>query len=190
MRSSGPTRGPDGKRLAPTAGPYPRQGLLTAPVARAVSSGGSRDVAMGWAVPWSAHPQGHGLSPTCPTHLAAATPEGGPRQGGRRRQGPRAGDKGTPGRPAAGLVQGECGWSNSWPRQAVVGASILLKGLKILLAVNQPLLQGHGPCPSVGGRSGSVHHLCLTTARPKPPGGSRERAGEWPGVTTCPQVTR
>lgn len=31
-----------------------------------------------------------------------------------------------------------------------VGASLLFKGLKILLAVNQPVLQGHGPCPKCG----------------------------------------
>lgn len=30
------------------------------------------------------------------------------------------------------------------------GGSLLFKGLKILLAVNQPLLQGRGPCPKCG----------------------------------------
>lgn len=98
-----------------------------------------------------------------------------------------------PGQPAAGAMRGKCGWSDSWPRLPGVGrgggALILLKGLKILLAVNQSLLQGHGPCPSVGGRSRSAHHLCLTTAKAQSPGGWREshlwKAGEWPSVTTC-----
>lgn len=43
-------------------------------------------------------------------------------------------------------------WLVCFPVQAGWGggASLLFKDLKILLAVNQPLLQGCGPCPKYG----------------------------------------
>lgn len=53
----------------------------------------------------------------------------------------------------AGLRQNEGGSAVSLlpsPGWLGWGASLLFKGLKILLAVNQPLLQGRGPCPTCG----------------------------------------
>lgn len=100
-------------------------------------------------------------------------------------------DKGTPGQPAVGATRGSVVGPIPSPGWLGWAASILLKGLKILLAVNQPLLQGHGPCPSVGGRSRSAHHLCLTTVKAQSPGGWREshlwKASEWPSTAICPQ---
>lgn len=128
------------------------------------------------------------LLPTCPTGPATDTLEG--RAGEEEGHGHTAG-QGDAWPTSLGCSSGERGWSDSWPRLAGVGASILLKGLKILLAVNQPLLQGHGPCPSVGGRSRSAHHLCLRQPKPNPleAGGKATsgRQASGPAITTCPR---